>query len=298
MKLGMNLFLWDSDVTDEKYLPLFERLKVIGFDGVEVPIFDARPEAIAALGRRLDDLGLERKAVTAAGADNTIISDDAGVRQAGIDHVKAVLECCHAGGMDLLAGPYYAGLGVFSGAGPTEAEWERGVEAFRGLSQDAAAAGVTLALEYLNRFEIYLLTNAADARRFVTEVDHPHCRMMIDTFHSHIEEKDVGAALRDSADLLAHVQLAENDRSTPGSGQVHWDAVFGALTAVGYDGWLTIEAFGSGLPELAAATCIWRRMFDSEDQVAADGYAFVRDAWAAASADAPDGPRLAASSAS
>ncbi|MFA9431799.1 sugar phosphate isomerase/epimerase family protein [Egicoccus sp. AB-alg2] len=298
MKLGMNLFLWDSDVTDEKYLPLFERLKTIGFDGVEVPIFDARPEAIAALARRLDDLGLERTAVTAAGAHNAVISADPAVRQAGIDHVRAVLECCHAGGMDLLAGPFYAGLGVFSGTGPTDEEWERGVQAFRGLSEDAAAAGVTLALEYLNRFEIYLLNSAADTRRLVTEVDHPHCRMMIDTFHSHIEEKDVGAAIRDSADVLVHMQLAENDRSTPGSGQVHWDAVFGALADIGYDGWLTIEAFGSGLPELAAATCIWRRMFDSEDQLAADGHAFVRDAWAAAVAAAPERPRLATSSTS
>jgi D-psicose/D-tagatose/L-ribulose 3-epimerase len=289
MKLGMNLFLWDSDVTDERYLPLFERLRGMGFDGLEIPIFDADPARIGALAARLDDLGLERVAVTAADAETSLISDDPAARRAGIDRLKAVLDCCQAGGMDILAGPYYAGLGVFSGAGPTDEEWERGVEAVREVADHAAACGVTLAIEYLNRFEIYLLNCARDAARFVADVDRPNCGWMIDTFHSHIEEKDVVAAITGSADSLVHVQLAENDRSTPGSGQVRWDEVFRALAAIGYDGWLTIEAFGSGLPELAAATCIWRPMFDDEEQLAADGIAFVRERWAAATAGAEPG---------
>jgi len=279
MKFGMNLFLWDTDVTDERYLPLFERLKGIGFDGLEVPIFDADPGRIADLGRRLDDLGLERLAVTAAGADTTIISSDPAVRRAGIDRLKAILDCAQAGGMDLLAGPYYAGLGVMSGAAPTAEEWSRGVEGMQEVAAYAASCDVTLALEYLNRFEIYLLTCASDAARFVADVDHPRCKMMIDTFHAHIEEKDLFAAITGHAEVLAHVQLAENDRSTPGAGQVRWDEVFAALAHIGYDDWLTIEAFGSGLPELAAATCIWRPMFDDEEQLAAEGLSFIREQW-------------------
>jgi D-psicose/D-tagatose/L-ribulose 3-epimerase len=255
-----------------------------------VPIFAADTERIGTRARRLDDLGLERLAVTAASADTSIISADASVRRAGIDHLKAVLDCCQAGGMQLLAGPFYAGLGDFSGSAPTQAEWERGVEAVRELSVYAERCGVTLALEYLNRFEIYLLNCATDAARFVADVDHPSCRMMIDTFHAHIEEKDVYSAITGCADRLVHVQLAENDRSTPGAGQVHWDQVFGALAAVGYDRWLTIEAFGTGLPELAAATCIWRRMFDDEERLAAEGLAFVRERWEAAAAAAAAAP--------
>ena len=277
MKLGMNMMLWATDVTDEQYLPLFERLAEIGFDGVEVPIFDPRPDAIGALAGRLRDLGLDSVAVTVTGPEQSLISTDPDVRRAGIDHLKAVLDCCQAGEMPVLAGPFYAGLGEFSGAAPTREEWDRGVEGMRELAEHADTCGVTVALEYLNRFEIYLLNSAADTARFVADVDHPRCRMMIDTFHAHIEEKDVGAAITDHADVLVHMQLAENDRSTPGAGQVHWDAVFGALAAVGYDGWLSIEAFGTGLPEIAKATSIWRRMYDTEEQLAADGFRFLRD---------------------
>lgn len=279
MKFGMNMFLWSTDVTGEDYLPLFEKLKAMGFDGVELPIFDAQPGRFAELGRRLDDIGLERTGVTVRGADDDPNSPDPQVRQAGIDAMEAALECCEAGGMDLLAGPFYAGLGVFSGAGPTDEEWSRAVETTREVASKASSHGVTIALEALNRFEIYLLNTAADTARFVREVDHPSCRMMIDTFHAHIEEKDVAEAVRSSADVLVHVQVAENDRSTPGSGQVRFDETFTALESIGYDGWLAIEAFGLGLPEIAKATSIWRRMFESEERLAADGLAFLKERW-------------------
>ncbi len=72
------------------------------------------------------------------------------------------------------------------------------------------------------------------------------------------------------------MHLSENDRSTPGSGQVEWQETFDGLREIGYHGWVVIEAFGSSLPELAGATKIWRRMFESEDQLARDGAGFIR----------------------
>ena len=61
----------------------------------------------------------------------------------------------------------------------------------------------------------------------------------------------------------------------PGTGSVAWDATFDALQDIGYDGWLTVEAFGNTLPNLAAATKIWRKLFDNEEQLASDAYAFL-----------------------
>jgi D-psicose/D-tagatose/L-ribulose 3-epimerase len=100
--------------------------------------------------------------------------------------------------------------------------------------------------------------------------------MMYDTFHANIEEKDPRAALRECADVLVHVHLSESDRSTPGAGQVAWDDTFAGLREIGYDGWVSIEAFGDALPDLAGATKIWRRMFEDEEQLARDGAAFIR----------------------
>ena len=73
-----------------------------------------------------------------------------------------------------------------------------------------------------------------------------------------------------------HVHASENDRSTPGRGQVDWDTTFAGLDEIGYDGWVFVEAFGDALPELAGATKIWRKMFHSEEQLARDGAKFLR----------------------
>ena len=273
MKLGMNMLLWSTDVTGPQYDAVFAMLKDAGFDGVEIPIFDTEIDKYAALGPRLEALGLERLAVSARGADDNPIDADPA---AAIAATRANLDSAAALGATRICGPLGAPLGVFSGAPPTGEERARAVAYLREVAPYADERGVTIVLEYLNRFEMYLTNTAADLAAIVREVDHPRVRMMYDTFHAHIEEKDPRAALRACADVLVHVHVSENDRSTPGSGQVAWDETFAGLAEIGYDGWIVIEAFGDALPELAGATKIWRRMFESEEQLARDGAAFVR----------------------
>jgi len=276
MKFGMNLLLWTDDATKEEFLPMFAKLKKMGFDGVEIPVFNLDVKKYEALGKHLDDLGLERTAVTVRTAADNPISPDAEVRKAGVAATKTVLECCQAGGMTVLAGPYYAALGVFTGQGPTKDEWKWGVESMRPVAEHAKTCGVTMALEYLNRFEIYLLNCAADAARFVKDVGHPNCRMMYDTFHANIEEKDIKKAINECADVMVHVHISENDRGTPGQGHVDWETTFKTLRKIKYKGWLTIEAFGLALPALAAATKIWRPLFPSEDVLAVQALEFLK----------------------
>lgn len=278
MKYGMNLLLWTTDVAEEHY-PILERLKQIGYDGVEIPIFDLTVSKYAALGRKLDALGLERTGVTVRGPEDNPISPDAKVRAAGVDKMRQTLECCRAAGMTHLAGPFHSAIGQFSGQGPTADEWKWGVDSMRQAAEHAARNEVMLAVEYLNRFEIYLLNSAADTARFIREVNHPHCRMMYDTFHANIEEKNIPEAIRTCAKETCHVHISENDRATPGEGHVEWDATFDTLQETGYDGWMVVEAFGLALPALAAATKIWRRMYRDEMQLATDALAFMKREW-------------------
>ncbi|HMP79148.1 MAG TPA: sugar phosphate isomerase/epimerase family protein [Pirellulaceae bacterium] len=274
MKFGMNLLLWTGEL-NESILPVCDMLKRMGYDGVEVPMFNYDLD-YAAWGQRLDNAGLARTAVTIrTGADNPISADPAIRRSAWAANRQAV-DCCQALGATHLVGPFHSALGEFSGRGPTAQEWEWGVEAMRDMAQYANSAGITIAIEPLNRFETYLLNTPADGARFAREVNHPACRIMYDTFHAHIEEKDVGQAIRQGGEMIAHVHISENDRSTPGAGAVRWSETFEALRDIRYNGWLMVEAFGLALPEIAAATKIWRRMFDSEEQLARDALDFMR----------------------
>ncbi|MCR9116915.1 MAG: sugar phosphate isomerase/epimerase [bacterium] len=277
MKFGMNLLLWSGEISDD-LLPVLEKLKAMGYDAVEVPMFNLDLD-YASWGKKFDDLGLERTAVTIRGGDDNPISPDAAVRQKGIELTNKTLDCCAAMGATHLVGPYHSAIGEFSGAGPTADEWKWGVESMRSVAEHAGSVGVTLGVECLNRFETYLLNTHADSAKFAREVDHDACKVMYDTFHSNIEEKDPAQAIRDCSDVLCHVHISENDRSTPGSGNVRWKENFDALKEVGYDGLFVIEAFGLALPEISAATKIWRRMYESEEQLASDGLKFMKSEW-------------------
>jgi D-psicose/D-tagatose/L-ribulose 3-epimerase len=255
---------------------VLESLKKMGYDGVEIPLFNLDVAKCATLGKKLDSLGLRRTAVTIRGSDDNPISPDAKVRALGVANNKKTLDCCQALGAETLVGPYHSAIGIFSGAGPTADEWKWGVESMRQTSEYAQTTNVMLGVEYLNRFETYLLTSAADTVKFVKEVNHPSCKMMYDTFHANIEEKNLAETIRHCAPQLCHVHISENDRSTPGKGHVDFKTTFDALREVGYDGWLMVEAFGLALPEIAAATKIWRRMFTSEEQLASDSLAFMK----------------------
>lgn len=276
MKLGMNLLLWTGGVTAEHF-PLLAKLKAAGFDGVELPIFGGSPDDYRPIRTELDKQGLKCTTVTILNAQNNAASPDASVRTRAVEWLKTVVEINHVLGAETVCGPYHSAIGEFTGTGPTadEKKWSAGV--LRQAAEFARSANLTMAIEYLNRFECYLITTAAQAVELVKMVDHPNFRAMYDTFHAHIEEKDQASTIRTLAPVLGHVHISENDRGTPGTGQVEWDKVFATLAEVGYDGWMVIEAFGRALPDLAAATKVWRDLFSSPEEVYTKGIKFIKE---------------------
>ena len=275
MKYGLNLLLWTASV-DETHFPLLEQIKGWGYDGVELPVFDMNLETFTKVGAKLSELGLGSTAVTVCTKEENPIDPDPAVRAAGLARLKKATDMVAAAGATHLLGPIHSALGEFTGKGRTEEEWKRGQEILAQAADYAQQQNVTLVVEYLNRFECYFLNCAEDAARFTREVNHPNLKMMYDTFHANIEEKCPKTAIKACADQMVHVHISENDRSTPGEGGVNWDSNFEGLKEVGYDGWMVTEAFGLALPDLAAATRIWRKMFPSEEHLATQGLKFMK----------------------
>jgi D-psicose/D-tagatose/L-ribulose 3-epimerase len=282
MKTGMNMLLWATHITQEHY-PLFGKLKAVGFDGVELPVFEGDAAHYQSLAKELKNQGLVCSSVViVATEDANPISPDAGVRSKALDRLKWAIEMTAAAGGGLLCGPYHSPLAVFTGQGPTADEKKRAADVLRQAAEEARKHNVKLAIEYLNRFECYFLTTAADAKALVQSVNHPNFRMMYDTFHANIEEKAIAPTIQSIAGHFIHVHISENDRGTPGTGHVHWDETFKALRQVNYDGWLVIEAFSRALPALAAATRVWRDLFPNMEEVYTQGIRFMKEKWAAA----------------
>jgi D-psicose/D-tagatose/L-ribulose 3-epimerase len=276
MKLGLNLLLWTTHVVDE-HIGLFDRLKAIGYDGVEIPLFEGDVAHFARIGAKIKDAGLESTAITVMPSGRNCVSSDAKLRETALDHMKWATDCAATLGAKLLCGPFHQPLGEFTGKGPTPSEKSFCAEVHKQAARYAAKAGVALSVEPLNRFECYFLNTASDAVALVKQVDEPNYGYLYDTFHAHIEEKSQPAAVRLAGSSINHVHISENDRGTPGSGQVNFPAVFAALRNAGYDGWLTIEAFGQALPDLAAATKVWRPLFDDYKDVYEIGFRTIRD---------------------
>ena len=170
-------------------------------------------------------------------------------------------------------------LGAFTGIGPTAQEKKRSVASQRAIGGHAGKRDVTIGLEALNRFECYLLNTMADLSAHIDEIDRPHIKAMYDTFHANIEEADPIAAYTRHVKNIVHVHISENDRGVPGRGNIPWKKTFAAIRESGYDDWLTIESFGRGLKDLAAATKVWRDFAESPEAVYREGFAHIKEHW-------------------
>ncbi|MCR9138682.1 MAG: sugar phosphate isomerase/epimerase [Alphaproteobacteria bacterium] len=275
MKIGMCMYLWATEIGPE-HEPVLRDIKATGFNGIEVPIFGGTPGDFKQTGQLLDEIGLARTGTTAiSDPAMNLISPDPSERAAGLEYMNWALECCAAVGADTLCGPLHSTLGHFSNEAPTQAEFERSVESQRQVATHAEAAGVTVALEAVNRFECYLVNTMDALCSHVREIGHPNIRAMYDTFHANLEESDPIRALTDNADVIAHIHISENDRGVPGRGHIPWPDTYAAIARTGYDKWLTIESFGRGLPDLAAATKVWREFAESNEAVYRDGFAHI-----------------------
>jgi D-psicose/D-tagatose/L-ribulose 3-epimerase len=280
MKLGFNLLLWTSHVTETEW-PVIAALKATGYDGVEIPMFTGTPDHYAKLGRRLKAEGLKASGIgiIPPGIGANPVSAVKAERDKALQHMMWLIDCTAALEGDIAAGPLHQPLGEFVGRGPNADEINWCADVHRAAAEHAAQFGITLAVEPLNRFECYMLTSARQAADLVRKVGAPNYGYLYDTFHFNIEEDSIVSVIPETIAEMAHVHISENNRGVPGAGHIDFASVFKTLKAAGYDGWMTIEAFGAALPDLAAATKIWRPLFARYEDVYEKGFRLMRDGW-------------------
>jgi D-psicose/D-tagatose/L-ribulose 3-epimerase len=272
-KIGFNVLVWSAVVSDD-LMPIVERLKKTGYDGVECLIGSEDTKAYPRFGNHAKDLGLEVTSVFVLGKDENPIDPSSAVRDKALDRIKWAIDRAHDMNAKIICGPFHSAHGTFSHQSPQEAEYAWCAEILHAAGDYAEDAGITLALEALNRFECYLCNTMDQLTGLIGRVSHPNVKAMFDTHHANIEEKKNGEAIRKVAPVLAHVHISENDRGTPGDGHVQWDEVFSTLAEIKYNGWLTIEAFSRNDPDFANSINVWREYSKPWD-IAEKGLAFI-----------------------
>ena len=264
MRIGMNMLLWTNHVTEEHY-HIIDELQTTGYDGIELFLGEGNERHYARLGNHFSNIGMGVTAVAALAPEENIASSDPKIRAAGLDKLKWSIDMSAAANVEVICGPFHSTFAYFTRQPPTLRERQWSMEMLVEAAEYARKSNIILAPEAVNRFECYLYNTMADLGAMVKEVDHPNLGAMFDTHHANIEEKSQAGAIKTIAPYLKHVHISENDRGTPGRGQVNWADVFSALKEIRYDGWLTIEAFSTIIPEFANAINVWRDYSPSKE---------------------------------
>ena len=119
---------------------------------------------------------------------------------------------------------------------------------YRQVLDLVAGTPARVLLEPINRYESRYLNRIADNIRIIDAVAHPNAGLLPDTFHMSIEEADMGKALIEAGNRIAHVHLGDSNRLLPGRGLLNWHDIFDALNTVGYDGHVNLECATTGDP--------------------------------------------------
>lgn len=278
---GVSTWLWTSPFTTASINDLFPKIADMGFDVVEIAVEDPALIDVHKVKAGLKQYGLKALICGAFGPNRDLTHEDTEIHRNCFTYIQSCLELCSLLDVPFFGGPMYSAVGKarMVSAEQRKREWELAVTNLRIVCDMAAIRGLNIALEPLNRFESDLINNVSDVSRLIADINHPAAQIMLDGFHMNIEEKDIEQAILHAGERLIHMQVSENYRGTPGTGQTRWDAYRRGLEAINYSGAVTIESFTPENKELAGAVCFWHPMANSQDEFASEGIRFLKE-WA------------------
>ncbi|WP_419998628.1 sugar phosphate isomerase/epimerase family protein [Streptomyces boninensis] len=277
--IGANPWIWHSPVTEQALAEVLPRLAGWGFDCVELPLEDPADWEPKAAARLLDASGLAPAAVIAVlGPGRDLVRTEPESVRTTQDYLRRCVDAAAEVGAPVVAGPVYAAVGRTWRMADGEraaayAEWR---EHLAPVAAHAAAAGVRIAVEPLNRYETSLLNTIEQTLAALDGLPADAVGIALDTYHQNIEERSLPDAVRAAAGRIAHVQVCANDRGTPGADHLDWPGFVRALTEAGYEGPLCIESFTAHNATIAVAASVWRSLAPTQDAIAVEGLAFLR----------------------
>lgn len=276
--IGINTWVWTSPLTDAALPDLLDTIAALGFDAVELPlenVGDLDPERTAAAVR---DAGLMPYVVGAMAPGRDLVATDPDTVTRTQDYLRSAIDLAAAIGATSVCGPFYAQTGRVWQMTPAErtATYDEWRTHLAPVAEHAAAAGVRIGIEPLNRYETSLINTVEQALTGLGPLLDAGVGLALDTYHLNIEERSSAAAIHQTGAHLVHVQVCGSDRGAPGGDQTDWSAIIAALDAVAYAGPLNIESFTPDNASIAVAASIWRPLAASPDDLARDGLAFLR----------------------
>lgn len=275
LRYAVHAYAWTNSWSNDT-LDIIDRARKLGFDLVEVPLMEIDKVDAAAIKARAAAAGMDLCTSTACSEATDPTSDDAAIRAAGLDYLKQCIQATADMGATVFTGVTYSAIGRRITGRPTEAHWEHAAGTLREAARFAADRGVTIGIEAINRYETFLVNTAEQALALRERIGEPNVKVHLDAYHMNIEEADFYHPTKSALPHLCHFHLSESHRGTPGTGTVDWDAIYRAFGEGQYAGIVGLESFESVSPAMAAATCMWRSLAESSDQLLSDGLNYLK----------------------
>ncbi|ESY11659.1 sugar phosphate isomerase/epimerase [Mesorhizobium sp. C386A] len=275
-RIGIHSFVWSASSAQGDLERTLANTKEAGFDLIEFSYLDPANVDVGGLARRIADLKLGVAISIGLPADGDISSADKAVAARGVEILNETIALTRDLGGQKIGGILSTSHGLQTQA-PTRDQWNRSAGTLAKVAETAKAAGVTLNLEIVNRFESNLLNTASQGLAFIADTGSDNIFLHLDTFHMNIEEADVGLAIRHASDKIGYVHIGESHRGFLGTGNIDFAAIFDALTAIGYRDDLSFESFSSKIVDenLSRKTAIWRNLWADNMELARHARAFI-----------------------
>ncbi len=291
-QIGLHVGYWLGSGGDKDIFSMLDLTHKAGIDVFEVLpgfVLNLSKADRKRLKQTIADYGMKLSINGGLNETNDISSDDAAIREIGIEHSKRVLEAAVDAGSDRWSGVNFSAWrkrpSCICDAAEKRRVQELSVNSLKQIMPTAEDLGVTYSFEVVNRYEQFLFNTAAEGIEFCEMVDSPNAKLLIDVYHMNIEEDNMMDAIRLTAKSgrFGHFHVGETNRRIPGNGrgQMPWTEIFATLKDVGYQEYITMESFVLMGCQTALNVSVWRDLSKGADleklvEDAKHGAAFVR----------------------
>lgn len=118
---------------------------------------------------------------------------------------------------------------------------ETAIESLQDCIQFADQFKIQVLIEPINRYETNFINTSIEGISFLDDIGRSSPKLLLDTYHMNIEEADLCATIRNCADRLGYVHVADSNRLAPGQGHIDFKGIFSTLLDIGYAGFVSAE---------------------------------------------------------
>lgn len=225
---------------------LEESLKTIadlGYDGIELALFDKRNIEVSTLKRQLQQYHLELPVISTGQIftmqNAWFTHPDQTVRDRAVRIFKGIIEVAAEFGADVNVSRV---RGYIHEDDSQEEALKRLTECLQQICAYAAECDLNILLEQMNRYETNYMNSASEVGEYIKTTNLVNLKIHADLFHMNIEDASIEGTLKDYADLLGYIHFADSNRLAPGLGHLDFPKIMSTMKEIDYQGWIGIEA--------------------------------------------------------